>query len=95
MRDPNRIDAFLTTLGAFWHLHPDYRFGQLIMNLTRDAKGGFEDPWHWEEDEWLYRIQEYHDDSQLSDEELMDRFIHLGFDEGTARTVVSAYRKIK
>lgn len=59
MRDPNRIEPFMEALTALWKENPDYRFGQLVMNLMRDKSGDFQDPWAWEEDEWLLRIEDY------------------------------------
>lgn len=35
MRDPNRIDRFLSVLGEAWKSVPDWRFFQLICNLQR------------------------------------------------------------
>lgn len=35
MRDKNRIKPFLEELGKLWSRVPDWRFGQLIYNLTR------------------------------------------------------------
>lgn len=58
MRDPSRIDGFLRALESVWKQHPDQRFGQLIMNLSRD-QDGFADTWEWEEDDWLARMQNY------------------------------------
>lgn len=55
MRSPHRIDPFLRTLGEVWKQHPDQRFGQLVMNLARED-GGFPDTWHWEDGEWLRRM---------------------------------------
>lgn len=34
MRDPNRIDPFLKTLGDYWKKYPDLRFNQMIYNLN-------------------------------------------------------------
>lgn len=59
MRDPDRIDAFLAELGHVWKKYPDLRFGQLVMNLTRNRQGNFQDPFYWEEDEWLHRLEWY------------------------------------
>ena len=36
MRDPNRIDEFCNELARMWHKVPDWRFGQLIDNLTKE-----------------------------------------------------------
>lgn len=33
MRDPKRIDGYMERLGAVWKDYPDFRFGQLLMNL--------------------------------------------------------------
>ena len=33
MRDPSRIDYYCNELAAIWHKVPDWRFGQLIINL--------------------------------------------------------------
>ena len=34
MRDPNRIPIFCYKLAKLWEDYPDWRFGQLICNLT-------------------------------------------------------------
>lgn len=72
MRDPARIDPFLEKLAQLWKRHPDQRFGQLVMNLTRDKKGNFMDPWEWEEDVWEMKIKSW-EEELLSDEEIMAR----------------------
>ena len=33
MRDINRIDIYMNRLGEAWKLYPDFRFGQMIMNV--------------------------------------------------------------
>jgi hypothetical protein len=33
-RDPQRIDPMIDALRELWHRHPDYRLGQLVVNLT-------------------------------------------------------------
>ena len=75
MRDPNRIDPFLEKLGELWKTVPNWRFGQLIMNLCRDGKGFFEDSWGWENDEWEKRIEEWgkKDKHEPTDEEIEAR----------------------
>ena len=35
MRDPNRIQPFLEKIEEFWMKNPDFRFGQLIVWITR------------------------------------------------------------
>jgi antibiotic biosynthesis monooxygenase len=59
--DADRVDRFLGALRALWLEFPDYRFGQLVMNLSRPADGGpdFLDPWNWDDGEWLARIADY------------------------------------
>ncbi len=34
MRDPHRITGVLQEIEQLWRLHPDWRLGQLICNLT-------------------------------------------------------------
>jgi hypothetical protein len=34
MRSVGRIDSILIKLGKLWHKHPDYRFGQLLINYN-------------------------------------------------------------
>lgn len=34
MRDPARIDKVIGALRSLWHLNPDLRLGQLVVNLT-------------------------------------------------------------
>ncbi len=47
-RDPNRIDGIVEKFKELWKKHPDLRFGQLIMNLSK-----FEgDPFIIEDDTW-------------------------------------------
>lgn len=33
MRDPKRIDEYMKRLGEVWKKYPDFRFGQMLMNL--------------------------------------------------------------
>lgn len=57
MRKPERLYAFYNKLCAL-HIEavPDWRFGQLLVNFLQDCK---EDPFYWEEDEFLKRFEEY------------------------------------
>lgn len=32
-RDPRRIDEFCRMIAYYWHMVPDWRFGQLISNV--------------------------------------------------------------
>ncbi len=34
MRDPKRIDIVLDELRDYWHSHPDYRLGQIVVNIV-------------------------------------------------------------
>lgn len=38
MRDPKRIDPMINVIREVWRQHPDWRFGQLVVNMSRDAK---------------------------------------------------------
>ena len=33
MRDPKRIDEILNTVKIVWEQYPDWRFGQLVVNV--------------------------------------------------------------
>jgi hypothetical protein len=35
VRNPNRIDPMLETIGFVWKKFPDFRLGQLIVNAVR------------------------------------------------------------
>ena len=70
MRSPYRIDPFLRGLGEFWKQNPDWRFGQLIMNLSRrdlsarevmDGASGFEDIWEWDCSDFNRRMATFYD----------------------------------
>lgn len=52
MRDPNRIDDFCERLAAVWHKYPDWRFGQLFLNLPFRK-----DPFFYEDDEMIELIE--------------------------------------
>lgn len=49
------VEAFL----QLWDTDQDQRFGQLVMNLSREP-GGFADTWEWNHGQWLERIGEYY-----------------------------------
>lgn len=53
MRDPERIDEFCKVLAEAWHKVPDWRFGQLFMNIPFRSN-----PWFIEDDEMLAIIRE-------------------------------------
>ena len=50
MRDPKRISEFCNKLAAYWAKVPDWRFGQLIVNVLGTCK---KDPFFYEEKEML------------------------------------------
>lgn len=50
MRDPRRIDDFCRRLAVCWHQVPDWRFGQLMVNLF-GAYG--KDPFFPEDEEMI------------------------------------------
>lgn len=51
MRKPERIDAVIEAVKAEWKQVPDWRLGQLIVNISRAA--GKMDPFFLEDDELL------------------------------------------
>ena len=54
MRDPKRIRKFCNQLADIWESRcPDWRFGQLIMNVLT------EDPFYIEDDEMMEIIKRY------------------------------------
>lgn len=57
MRDPKRIRKFCNQLADIWETQrPDWRFGQLIVNICRNYA---DDPFYVEDDKMLERIREY------------------------------------
>jgi hypothetical protein len=58
VRDPTRIRPLCDDIARVWSLpqFTDERFGQFIINLTRDSEGVPQDPWNWEEEEWQARL---------------------------------------
>lgn len=57
-RDINRINPFLQKVGDYWRKAPDYRFGQLMVNVFGYAE---KDPFFLEEDEFLEVMDTYFD----------------------------------
>lgn len=56
MRPIERIEPFLKELGDIWkERFPDWRFGQLIYNFI--SENG--DPFSWEDEEFLARLNAY------------------------------------
>jgi hypothetical protein len=46
----------LEALSALWDAVPYQRFGQLVMNLSREP-GGFSDTWEWSHTDWRERTE--------------------------------------
>lgn len=56
MRDINRIDPFLKEVGEIWkERFPNWRFGQLMYNFICEIG----DPFYWEEEEFLEKLEKY------------------------------------
>lgn len=51
MRNPERIDKVIDAVRAAWKTVPDWRLGQLIVNVSRSA--GKSDPFFLEDDDLL------------------------------------------
>ncbi len=54
MRDPERIDTIMEAVKKEWKKVPDWRLGQLIVNISRSA--GIYDPYFMEDDRLLRTI---------------------------------------
>ena len=54
-RQANRV--LVEALLGLWDRVPDQRFGQLVMNLSREP-GVFPDTWEWSNADWHRRIEE-------------------------------------
>ena len=54
MRNPERIPDFCNQLSTIWSKVPDWRFGQLMINLFRTIG----DPFYYEDDELIKKIEE-------------------------------------
>ena len=60
MRDKNRIRKFCNELALIWEQEcPDWRFGQLMMNVLGDMAGNGIDPFFPEEEEMLNYFKKY------------------------------------
>ena len=56
MRSKDRIDPFLKRLGNVWKCVPDWRFGQLMVNVLGSMP---RDPFFPEEDEMIEYFEKY------------------------------------
>ena len=54
MRDPARIQKFCNRLAKAWRQHPDWRFGQLIVNVFGKMEA---DPFFPEDEEMIQFIE--------------------------------------
>lgn len=59
MRDPKRIRKFCNRLANAWELLPDWRFGQLIMNILGQMAGDGRDPFFQEDEATIQYVEEY------------------------------------
>lgn len=53
MRDINRIKPFLEKFEELWEKYPDWRFGQLVVNMFGN------DPFYIEDEQSLERIEKH------------------------------------
>lgn len=61
MRDPNRIGRVLTKIQALWKRVPDWRLGQLLVNLMESGEDLFyltDDTLEERIEEWLKTINQ-------------------------------------
>lgn len=67
MRKPERIDKFCNELAAIWKEKvPDWRFGQLIVNVLNSLP---RDPFFYEEDEMIEVFRKYFTPKHNEEEE--------------------------
>lgn len=57
MRDIARIDKFCDQLKEEWKKYPDYRFGQMIMNVFGEMAKSGKDPFFPEDEEMMKAIK--------------------------------------
>ena len=57
MRDPNRIPKTLKAVEKLWKANPDWRLGQLIVNISRSA--GYGDHFFIEDDRLVKEITQW------------------------------------
>lgn len=55
MRDPKRIRRFCDRLSACWESVPDWRFGQLMLNIFSTME---KDPFYVEDDKMIEFIEQ-------------------------------------
>ena len=60
MRNPDRIYKFCNELANIWVTKcPDWRFGQLMMNVLGEMQAGGRDPFFPEEEEMMKFFKKY------------------------------------
>ena len=60
MRDPNRIDYYCDELANLWHKVPDWRFGQLMVNMAIAYRMKHNsDTFYVEDDDFFKFMNEY------------------------------------
>lgn len=59
MRDKNRIDKFCSDLATEWKKYPDFRFGQMMLNIFGEMFANGRDPFFPEEEEMMKCIKDY------------------------------------
>lgn len=60
MRDPNRIYKFCSQLAEIWATKcPDWRFGQLVLNIMESSEVNKHIPFYIEDDEMMEYIKQY------------------------------------
>ena len=57
MRNPDRIPEILKELEEFWKQNPDWRLGQIIVNLNYEIMGG-NDPFYMEDKDLLELLKQ-------------------------------------
>jgi len=54
-RDEKRIEPFLEKLKELWEIYPDWRFGQIVVNVLG------RDPFYIEDDRAIVALQQFID----------------------------------
>ena len=74
MREPTRVFKFCNELAKIWRENaPDWRFGQLMMNVLGAMQTSGRDPFFPEEDEMIQFFKDYFNTPEnLSDKTPLD-----------------------
>lgn len=65
MRDKRRISKFCNELSTIWASNaPDWRFGQLMMNVLVEMVSDGKDPFFPEEDEMIEYFKKYFEEDK-------------------------------